>query len=83
MKMKSNFNFTFAFNERSSRRFSVKTIYTYSLPLYPIVFSICICSLLRLSQIIAKIRNIYEKNLSVVYANDTVLRDVCLTDYFS
>ena len=33
----------------------------------------------------AKIRNklIREKNLSVVYANDAVLRDVFLTDYFS
>ena len=29
------------------------------------------------------VRNIGEKNLSVVYANDTMLGDVCLTDYFS
>ena len=48
--------------------------------------SICVCSLSKLSQINAKIRNICEKNLSVhvVYANDTVLlRDVRLTEYSS
>ena len=36
---------------------------------YPIL-SICVCSLSRLSQMNAKVRNICEKNLSVVYAND-------------
>ena len=53
--------------------------------LYPTVLSIFVCSLSRLSEINAKIRNICGKNLSVVYANDTMLGDldVCLTDYFS
>ena len=54
-----------------------------SLRLYPTVFSIFVCPLSILSEINAKIRNICEKNLSVVYANDTMLGDVCLTDYFS
>ena len=36
---------------------------------YPILLSICVCSLSRLSEINAKIRNICEKNLSI--ANDT------------
>ena len=36
---------------------------------YPILLSICVCSLSRLSEINAKIRNIYKKNLSI--ANDT------------
>ena len=43
-------------------------------PLYPIVLGIFMS---RLSQLNAKIRNVFEKNVSVVYANDTVLR--CLT----
>ena len=48
----------------------VKNTHTfYSLPLYPIVLSICVCALLGLSQIFAKIRNICEKNLSVASAN--------------
>ena len=51
--------------------------------LYPTVLSIFVCSLSRLSEINAKIRNICEKNLSEAYANDTMLGDVCLTDYFS
>ena len=46
-------------------------------PLYPIVLGIYVYSLSRLSQLNAKIRNVFEKNVSVVYANDTVLR--CLT----
>ena len=50
--------------------------------LYPTVLSVFVCSLSRLSEINAKIRNICEKNLSVVYANDTMLGDVCLTDHF-
>ena len=45
---------------------------------YPIL-SICVCSLSRLSQINSKIRNICEKNLSVVYANDTGIAR-CLFD---
>ena len=51
--------------------------------LCPTVLSIFVCSLSKLSEINAKIRNICEKNLSVVYAKDTMLGDVCLTDYFS
>ena len=51
--------------------------------LYPTVLSTFVRSLSRLSEINAKIRNICEKNLSVVYVNDTMLGDVCLTDYFS
>ena len=54
-----------------------------SLRLYPTVLSTFVCSLSRLSEINAKIRNICEKNLSVVYANDTMSGDICLTDYFS
>ena len=52
----------------------------HSLPVYPIVvLSICVCSLSRLSQISlnAKIRNVCEKK--VVYANERVSRNVCLT----
>ena len=36
-----------------------------------------------MSEINAKIRNICEKNVSVVYANDTVYLTDYLTDYFS
>ena len=46
-------------------------------------FKYFVCSLSRLSEINAKIRNICEKDLSVVYANDTKCGDVYLTDYFS
>ena len=51
--------------------------------LYAIVLSILFV-LCQDCQINTKIRNISQKNLSVVNANDTVLRDVSgLTDYFN
>ena len=40
---------------------------------------ICVCSLSRLSQINAKIRNVCKKHLSVVYTNNTVLLGIHLT----
>ena len=62
MKLKSHFiGFP---DERSLQRLSVKNTRTFhSLPLYPIVVSICVCSLSGLSQISlnAKIRNEFEK----------------------
>ena len=61
MKLKSHFiGFP---DERSLQRLSVKNTRTFhSLPLYPIVVCICVCSLSRLSQIglNAKIRNVCE-----------------------
>ena len=43
MKMKSHFNFIFAFNERSLQRLSEKNTHTsYSLPLRPIDFCVCL-----------------------------------------
>ena len=66
--------FTVAFDERSLQTLSMKNAHTFhSLPLYSVVVRICGCSLSRLSRIVCKI------NLSVVYANERVLRNVCLT----
>ena len=49
------------------------------------VISLCVkyFCLFSVLEINAKIRNICEKNLSLVYANDTVLRGVCLTVYLA
>ena len=73
MKMKSYFNFTIAFSERSLKRLPVNNTHTsYSLPLHLTALSICVFSPSRLSQINAKIRlNACKKNFSVAYANDT------------
>ena len=67
--------FFIRFFERSLQIISLKNTQTFqSWPLYPMVLSIFVCSLLRLSQICLndKNRNECEKNLSVVYANERV-----------
>ena len=75
MKLKSHFiGFS---DERSLQRLSVKNARAfYSLPLYPIIVSICVCSLPRLSQISSnpKFRNVCEKffSLSVACENERV-----------
>ena len=74
MKMKSRFNFAFAFNERSLQTLSESEKYSDIL-LFAVMF--CCCKYLclfrqpRLPQSLnAKIRNVCEKTLSVVYANE-------------
>ena len=84
MIMKSIFNFKFAFSEiykikNNNKDFQRKILIHYTLPLYLIILSICVCFPSRSLQINARIRNEHKKNLSVVYAKDTVLRGVCLT----
>ena len=83
MKMQSHFNLhsLLTFSEKT---FSEKYSHILIFAVISYVLSIFFfCSLSRLSKIDVKIWNMSEKNLSVVYANDTVLRDVYLTDYFS
>ena len=73
VKKKSHFNFAFALDERSLQRLSVKTTYTfYFLLLYPIVVSVCLFSV----QIVTNELTIIL--LSVVYANESMSRNVCL-----
>ena len=65
-RFKSNFNFAFAFDERSLQRLSVKNTHIL---LFAAISNCCkyLCSLSRLSQISlnAKIRNVCAKNTSV------------------
>ena len=72
MKLQS-LQFCLGFSDE--RTFFAKTFsekyWHISLFSHPIVVSICVC-------LNAKIRNVCEKILSVVYANDKVSRNVCL-----
>ena len=76
MKMESHFNFI------SLLMFFEKTFSeNYSHILIFAVISYCFKYFCLFS--VKIVRNVCKKNLSVVYANDTMLGDACLNDYFS
>ena len=82
MKIKSQFNFKFAFNEHSLKRLSLKNTHILVFAVISYCFKyLCLFSV-KDCQINPEIKNICEKNLSVAYAKDTMLRDVRLNDYF-